>query len=384
MALLAGFEVSTFDGAAGGTRPGHVGLSGHPGHRHADAGDGRDGVLARAGHRSGAAGHPRDRARRCADGGRGDAARGLRLHREALRAGALARRDAAGPARSASSSCENRASAAATSSDAQRVVGRIIGTSPLRDTACARCADFGRRDVNVVVNGETGAGKEVVARLPPRLRPAGGTPLRRRQLRGHPRTIVESELFGHRGGRLHGRAEARSGGSKTANGGTVFLDEIEACRSPPRANSCGRCRNVAMERLGSKSRGARRPASDRGEQDRLAPRGPRPDSSGPTSITGSRVAELRIPSLRERREDIPLLFEYFARRGQGSWAGGAPVSGCHARTAHGSRLARQCPRTAQCRRAPRLRPRSAGRASESRWRPDPSPWRRGWRPTNGT
>ena len=70
------------------------------------------------------------------------------------------------------------------------------------------------------------------------------------------------------------------------------------------------------------------------------------------------VAEITVPPLRQRRDDILLLFEYFAQqRRTGAWPRGPALDGCRLRQAAEARLARQCPRTAQRRRAPCARPR---------------------------
>jgi DNA-binding NtrC family response regulator len=80
--------------------------------------------------------------------------------------------------------------------------------------------------INVLVLGETGVGKEVLARLVHRLSPRAKRPMVALNCAGLPETLIESELFGHEKGAFTGAVSAKIGLLESANGGTVFLDEI--------------------------------------------------------------------------------------------------------------------------------------------------------------
>jgi len=91
----------------------------------------------------------------------------------------------------------------------------------------------------VLITGETGTGKERVARAAAPGLGAQGT-LRRRQLRGDPRALLESELFGYEKGAFSGAAARHAGRIEQAHGGTLTLDvRSGTCRSSCRRSCCG-------------------------------------------------------------------------------------------------------------------------------------------------
>ena len=100
----------------------------------------------------------------------------------------------------------------------------IIGTSPALRPVLARVAKVARTDSTVLITGETGTGKELIARDPSAIG-ARLARLRERQLRGHARTNP-SELFGHEKGAFTGATQRRLWRLELAHGGTIFLDEV--------------------------------------------------------------------------------------------------------------------------------------------------------------
>ena len=131
----------------------------------------------------------------------------------------------AAPARSASS-CWRTGGCAAPSTSRRR--SRIIGTSRAAESLRASVAELAGTDVSVILYGETGVGKDLVARC---LHDFG-----RRQKGNYvavncaaiPETMVESEFFGHEAGAFTSALKARAGKLEHASGGTLFLDEIDS------------------------------------------------------------------------------------------------------------------------------------------------------------
>ena len=101
----------------------------------------------------------------------------------------------------------------------------IVGSRPWIVAVYTAVARVARLPLPVLITGESGTGKELVARALHRRR-AAGRAVRRRQLRRHPRALLESELFGHERGAFTGADRDRAGAIASASGGTVFLDEI--------------------------------------------------------------------------------------------------------------------------------------------------------------
>jgi two-component system C4-dicarboxylate transport response regulator DctD len=186
----------------------------------------------------------------------------------------------------------------------------LIGESPLmarlRDTV-RQVADA---DVDVLIEGETGVGKEVVAR-------ALHASSRRRQhpfvavnCAALPEGMIESELFGHESGAFNGAMRRRVGRIEASDRGTLFLDEIESM--PPAAQ--GKLLRVLEERevapLGTnevRPVNLRVLAASKIDLGDAAQRG----SFRADLFYRLNAMRIRVPSLRERREDIPLLFGHF-------------------------------------------------------------------------
>ena len=193
----------------------------------------------------------------------------------------------------------------------QTLSSRIIGTSRAAQALRASVAELAATDASVVLYGPTGVGKDLVARC---LHDFG-----RRAKANYvavncaavPETMVESEFFGHEAGAFTSASKTRIGKIEHANGGTLFLDEIDSMPLATQAKLLRALQDRVIERLGSNrsipvdlraiaaSKADLRSASAEGRF--------RPDLYYRLS-----VVELVVPPLRERIEDIPLLFEYFA------------------------------------------------------------------------
>ncbi|GAA4500895.1 sigma 54-interacting transcriptional regulator [Hymenobacter ginsengisoli] len=107
-----------------------------------------------------------------------------------------------------------------------RPVDGLVGTSPALQQVRQRIAQVAGTDATVLITGETGTGKEVVARALHQASPRHGRALVKINCAALPAQLIESELFGHEKGAFTGAVERRIGKFELANGGTIFLDEV--------------------------------------------------------------------------------------------------------------------------------------------------------------
>src|SRR5688572_12548771 len=101
--------------------------------------------------------------------------------------------------------------------------GGMESTSSIRDAVVAKVA---AADISVLLLGETGVGKEVLAHRLHQLSPRANQPFVGIDCAGLPEALIESELFGHEKGAFTGATRQKPGLFETANGGTLFLDEL--------------------------------------------------------------------------------------------------------------------------------------------------------------
>ena len=204
---------------------------------------------------------------------------------------------------------ENRALRSALS-DSSDLDGRLIGRTPemarLRDTV----RSFGATDADVLVNGETGVGKEVVARALHDAGPRAGGRFVAINCGALPETVIESELFGHEAGAFTGAAKKRIGRIQHADGGTVFLDEIESMPLDLQTRLLRVLQARTLVPLGSNdevSVDVRVVAATKEDLKALAAEGRFREDL----VYRLDVLSLTVPPLRDRRDDIPLLFQHF-------------------------------------------------------------------------
>ena len=190
---------------------------------------------------------------------------------------------------------------------------RVIGRSQVMRELRRQILLLADTPVDVVINGATGTGKELVARCLHEWSPRGEAPFVAVNCGAIPETLFESELFGHEAGAFTGASGKRIGKLEYAQGGTLFLDEIESMPMSFQIKLLRVLQERKLERLGSNkeidldlwviaaTKVNLREAADRGEfREDLYYR--------------FNVAELKLPDLGTRRDDIPLLFDYFARK----------------------------------------------------------------------
>ncbi len=165
-------------------------------------------------------------------------------------------------------------------------------------------------DATILVTGETGTGKELVAEAVHRLSKRSEGPLVKINCGALPESLVESELFGHAKGAFTGAAEDRPGRCELADGGTLFLDEIGELTPAAQVKLLRVLQDGTIDPVGGRAErviDARVVAATNVELERAVSEGRfRQDL-----YFRLRVIEIRVPPLRERRDDIPLLLDFF-------------------------------------------------------------------------
>jgi len=162
----------------------------------------------------------------------------------------------------------------------------------------------------VLIEGETGTGKELCAEALHRASPRARGPLVVCDLAGVPRTLIESELFGHVKGAFTGAASDRVGAFESAHRGTVFLDEIGELESDFQPRLLRALENHTVRRVGSaiyRNVDVRVIAATNRDLAQEVESG----SFRPDLFHRLSVVRVRLPALRERKEDIPFLVERF-------------------------------------------------------------------------
>ncbi|MFJ1573326.1 sigma-54-dependent transcriptional regulator [Pseudomonas sp. NPDC088322] len=193
-----------------------------------------------------------------------------------------------------------------------RLETTLLGMSQGLQQLRRQVLDLANLPVNVLLRGETGSGKERVARCLHDFGPRAAKPFVALNCAAIPEALFEAELFGHESGAFTGAQGKRIGKLEYANGGTLFLDEIESMPLAQQAKLLRVIQEQKLERLG---------ANQSISVDLRIIAATKPDLLAEARAGRFRedlayrlnVAELRLAPLRERREDIPLLFDFFAR-----------------------------------------------------------------------
>jgi two-component system C4-dicarboxylate transport response regulator DctD len=190
---------------------------------------------------------------------------------------------------------------------------RILGRSKAIDRLRTRLAAIAATNTDVLVLGDTGTGKELVARCLHDFSSRRSQNFVAINCGALPESLIESELFGHEPGAFTGARSRRIGKIEHANGGTLFLDEIESMSPTVQVKLLRVLQERIVERVGSNQQillDLRVVAATKVDLRRLAEEG----NFREDLYYRLAVATLRVPPLRERREDIPLLFRAFAER----------------------------------------------------------------------
>ena len=191
---------------------------------------------------------------------------------------------------------------------------RIIGNSPGIIALRRELLRLAKIDTNVIIYGETGCGKELVAQCLHDFGPRSGARFVPLNCAAIPENLFESELFGHEAGAFTGASKRRIGKFEYADAGTLFMDEVEGMPLNLQIKVLRTLQEGTVERLGD---------------NRELPVDVRVVAATKTELKGDdsfrqdlyyrlNVGQLYIPPLRERQEDIPLLFEHFSRQAAAS------------------------------------------------------------------
>jgi two-component system, NtrC family, C4-dicarboxylate transport response regulator DctD len=195
---------------------------------------------------------------------------------------------------------------------AERAEATLLGQSRAMCSLRDAIAALAPLDIDVVITGETGTGKELAARALHAASPRAGGPFVAVNCAALPEAMVETLMFGHAEGAFAGAGPARMGKMEAANGGTLLLDEVEAMPLTLQAKLLRALQERAVERLGENGLRALDirviTTSKTDLRAASAAQAFRPDLY--FRLAG---ALMQTPSLRETNIDIPLIFTHYAQ-----------------------------------------------------------------------
>ncbi|RFS26281.1 sigma-54-dependent Fis family transcriptional regulator [Chitinophaga silvatica] len=197
--------------------------------------------------------------------------------------------------------------------DIQAIKNRfgIIGNSPALNYALQVAVQVANTDLTVLINGESGVGKEVFSQIIHALSARKHNPFIAVNCGAIPEGTIDSELFGHEKGSFTGAVDSRKGYFETVNGGTIFLDEIGEMPMGTQARLLRVLETGEYIRVGSSKvqktdvrvvAATNRDLLERTQQGKF-----REDL-----YYRLNTVPIRVPALRDRKEDIPLLFRKFS------------------------------------------------------------------------
>ena len=197
--------------------------------------------------------------------------------------------------------------------DKASMFDEIVGGSPALTAVLSRVSKVASSDSTVLITGETGTGKELVARAIHRRSRRASRAFVAVNCAAIPRDLIASELFGHEKGAFTGALQRRLGRFELADGGTIFLDEVGELSAETQVALLRVLQEREFERVGGR---------DRIRVDVRVIAATNRDLSAAVADGTFRqdlfyrlnVFPIEMPPLRERREDIPMLVEYFIGR----------------------------------------------------------------------
>ena len=194
-----------------------------------------------------------------------------------------------------------------------REVTEIIGAAPSMQEVFRAIGRLSRSNITVLINGESGTGKELVARALHRHSPRAAKPFIAINTAAIPRDLLESELFGHERGAFTGAQSQRQGRFEQADGGTLFLDEIGDMPAELQTRLLRVLADGEFYRVGGHSPikvDVRIIEATHQDLEKRVKEGLFREDL----FHRLHVIRIHIPALRERREDIPLLMDYFLKQ----------------------------------------------------------------------
>jgi DNA-binding NtrC family response regulator len=188
-------------------------------------------------------------------------------------------------------------------------IGALVGASPAMKEVMRQVEIAAPSTASILITGETGSGKEMVARSVHMLSPRAERPFVAINCSAIPESLMESEIFGHEKGAFTGAAERRIGCFELADGGTLLLDEIGEMPAPTQAKLLRVLEDHKVRRLGSK---VETPVDVRV----LAATNKNPEQAVADGHLRQdlyfrlNVFHIHLPPLREHKEDLPPLVEH--------------------------------------------------------------------------
>jgi DNA-binding NtrC family response regulator len=186
----------------------------------------------------------------------------------------------------------------------------LLGKSPVLQELLSLVEQVGPTDATVLILGETGSGKEVIARLLHASSPRAGQRLVAVNCAAIPENLIESELFGHVKGAFTSAHEARTGRLREADGGTLLLDEIGELPMPMQARLLRVLQDQSVTPVGSERSyqiNVRFLAATNRNLDTMV----RESRFRPDLFFRLNVVPIEVPPLRDRLEDVPALAAHF-------------------------------------------------------------------------
>jgi len=197
--------------------------------------------------------------------------------------------------------------------DKTQVFEEIVGASPALTAMLSRVSRVAGSDSTVLLTGETGTGKELVARAIHRRSRRASRAFVAVNCGAIPRELTASELFGHEKGAFTGAIQRRAGRFEQAAGGTIFLDEVGEVSPDTQVALLRVLQEREFERVGGREP-IRVDVRVIAATNRDLRTGVDDGTFRQDLFYRLNVIPLEIPPLRERREDIPVLAEYFIDR----------------------------------------------------------------------
>ncbi len=189
----------------------------------------------------------------------------------------------------------------------------IVGDSPILQEVCKLIKQVGRVDVPVLITGESGTGKDLVAESIWKVSTRWERPFVVINCAAIPETLLEAELFGYEKGAFTGANNSRIGKFEEANGGIIFLDEIGDMSLSLQSKVLRVLQNKTFNKLGDNrdvTVDIRIIAATNKDLEKMVREGKFREDL----YFRINVVKIHLPALSERKEDIPLLVECFARR----------------------------------------------------------------------
>lgn len=208
--------------------------------------------------------------------------------------------------------------------EADQASPEIIGEAPAMQEVFRAIGRLANSNITVLINGDSGTGKELVARALHRHSPRAGAPFIALNMAAIPRDLLESELFGHEKGAFTGANSRREGRFEQADGGTLFLDEIGDMPAETQTRLLRVLADSEFYRVGghtSLRTDVRIIAATHQDLESLVRRGDFREDL----FHRLNVIRIRIPKLSERREDIPHLMEFFFAQASKELGGEAKI-----------------------------------------------------------